>query len=135
MHLTIVLTSYTAPTTATSAATSSTSIPASDPSTFNASIKRACEALRAAEPELTRFDTVAGDGDCGLTLKTGAEAVLALQSSSQVSGDDVVGSMRAIAGVAAEKMGGTSGALYSIFFSALAQGIASSQVSFTPACM
>lgn len=90
-------------------------------------MKRACEAIRAAEPELTRFDTVAGDGDCGLTLKTGAEGVLALQGS-QVTGEDVTGSMRAIAGIASERMGGTSGALYLIFFSALAQGIASSQV-------
>ena len=28
-------------------------------------LKRACEALVAAEPEITRMDTIAGDGDCG----------------------------------------------------------------------
>lgn len=36
---------------------------------FETSVKRACEALIAAEPEITRMDTIAGDGDCGLTLK------------------------------------------------------------------
>ncbi|VDC04169.1 unnamed protein product [Peniophora sp. CBMAI 1063] len=115
-----------APTATSSASASGTSIRAQDPTAFDAAVKRACEAIRAAEPELTRYDTVAGDGDCGLTLKTGAEGVLALQPS-KVTGDDVLGSLRAIAGVAAERMGGTSGALYSIFFSALAQGVASSQ--------
>lgn len=40
---------------------------------FVAAIKRAAEALVAAEPEITRQDTIAGDGDAGLTLKSGAE--------------------------------------------------------------
>lgn len=43
-----------------------------DPQAFIVSVKRACEALIEAEPELTRMDSIAGDGDCGLTLKDGA---------------------------------------------------------------
>ena len=42
---------------------------ASDPLKFVSSIRRACDAVSAAEPEITRMDTIAGDGDCGLTLK------------------------------------------------------------------
>jgi triose/dihydroxyacetone kinase / FAD-AMP lyase (cyclizing) len=36
-------------------------------------IERACVSLIQAEPEITRLDSIAGDGDCGLTLKGGAE--------------------------------------------------------------
>jgi triose/dihydroxyacetone kinase / FAD-AMP lyase (cyclizing) len=40
-----------------------------DPNRFADSIQRACRALIAAEAEITRFDNIAGDADCGLTLK------------------------------------------------------------------
>jgi dihydroxyacetone kinase len=33
-----------------------------------------------AEPEITRLDTIAGDGDCGLTLKAGAEGLFVIHS-------------------------------------------------------
>lgn len=32
-------------------------------------VERACNALISAEPEITRLDSITGDGDCGLTLK------------------------------------------------------------------
>ncbi|KAI8974531.1 dihydroxyacetone kinase [Trametes punicea] len=96
---------------------------ADDPRAFDAAVERACNALVAAEPEITRMDNIAGDGDCGLTLKAGASAVLKGVQEGRISGADVVRSVIAIAQVAEEQMGGTSGALYSIFFSALAQGL------------
>ena len=40
---------------------------------FIEAIQRACSALIKEEPEITRMDNIAGDGDCGLTLKGGAE--------------------------------------------------------------
>ena len=36
---------------------------------FIENIKRAARALINAESEITRMDSIAGDGDCGLTLK------------------------------------------------------------------
>jgi len=99
---------------------------APDVNGFERSVERACNALDRAEPEITKMDTVSGDGDCGLTLQTGANAVLALVRAGSISGADVVGALVAVSEVAAEKMGGTSGALYSIFFSALAQALSSS---------
>lgn len=45
---------------------------AEDPKAFNAAVERACKAIADAEPEITRMDNIAGDGDCGLTLKGGA---------------------------------------------------------------
>ncbi|KAF8966336.1 dihydroxyacetone kinase 1 [Flammula alnicola] len=94
-----------------------------DPKTFVESIKRAANALIKAEPEITRMDSIAGDGDCGLTLKAGSEGVLAKIDAGEISGDDLVRSIISISQVAEEVMGGTSGALYSIFFSGLAQGL------------
>ncbi len=43
------------------------SVPNSDK--FVQAIVGVCEGLAKAEPEITRMDTIAGDGDCGLTLK------------------------------------------------------------------
>ena len=90
------------------------------------------------------MDTIAGDGDCGLTLKGGATAVLQAIEEGKISGRDIVSSLIAISQVVEKQMGGTSGALFSwvpfllpafsqvterptrIFFSALAQGLHSS---------
>nr|AFO55210.1 dihydroxyacetone kinase [Moniliophthora perniciosa] len=110
-------------------------VAAPNPEQFVASIKKACEALVKEEPEITRMDNIAGDGDCGLTLKAGAQGVLSKIDSGSITGKDVIGSIIAISQVAEEAMGGTSGALYSIFFSALAQGLtteASSSSTATP---
>ncbi|KAG5725447.1 Dihydroxyacetone kinase 1 [Termitomyces sp. T112] len=109
--------------------TSGSPLKTADANFFEAGVKRACEALITAEPEITQMDTVAGDGDCGLTLKAGAEAVLQKLSKGKIDGHDIGGSIIAIAQVAEETMGGTSGALYSIFFSALAQGLHSTVTS------
>lgn len=48
-------------------------ISAADQKGFIEAIQRACNALIKEEPEITRMDNIAGDGDCGLTLKGGAE--------------------------------------------------------------
>ncbi|KAK0466143.1 dihydroxyacetone kinase [Desarmillaria tabescens] len=110
----------------TKAATKSTeagSLSAADPKAFIEAIKRACQAVVKEEPEITRMDTIAGDGDCGLTLKAGSEG--------NIKGIDLVNDIVDIAKVAEKKMGGTSGALYSIFFSGLAQGLQANAGSST----
>ncbi|TFK29675.1 dihydroxyacetone kinase 1 [Coprinopsis marcescibilis] len=99
-----------------------TQIKAVDSTKFTSGIKRATEALIANEAEITRMDSIAGDGDCGLTLKAGAQAVLSLIKEGRINGDNIISSLIAVSQVAEEAMGGTSGALYSIFFSGLAQG-------------
>ncbi|KAL3958909.1 hypothetical protein ACCO45_007071 [Purpureocillium lilacinum] len=77
--------------------------------------------LIAAEAQITKYDTLVGDGDCGLCLKTGAEAVLShIQSSSS---SDAIRLVRSIAHVVENSMDGTSGALYAIFMNALASGL------------
>ncbi|KIJ65709.1 hypothetical protein HYDPIDRAFT_187408 [Hydnomerulius pinastri MD-312] len=109
------------------------SLRAVDVASFNAAVERACNSLIEAEPEITKMDNIAGDGDCGLTLKDGASGVLKALQEGTVTGEDVVSSVITISKVAEEAMGGTSGALYSIFFSSLAQALAhSSATTATP---
>ncbi|KAJ7213587.1 dihydroxyacetone kinase [Mycena pura] len=108
-------------------------IAATQPAEFLAAVQRACAALAAAEPEITRMDTIAGDGDCGLTLKAGAQGVIREIDARNITGTDLVADVVAISKVAETHMGGTSGALYSIFFSALAQGIQAAAAGNAPA--
>lgn len=48
-------------------------ISALDGTAFADAIAKACNALIESEPVITQMDNIAGDGDCGLTLKAGAE--------------------------------------------------------------
>lgn len=79
----------------------------------------ALERLILAEPEVTRYDTVVGDGDCGIGLKRCAQAILKLLSSMMLSGD-VVLDLNKIISVVEKNLDGTSGALYTIFLNSLA---------------
>ncbi|KAL4867560.1 hypothetical protein BDV12DRAFT_119147 [Aspergillus spectabilis] len=77
-----------------------------------------------AEPKITRYDTIVGDGDCGIGLKRGAEAVLELiNDPSAKLTDDVVNTLLRIVTVVENTMDGTSGAIYAIFLNALVHGL------------
>lgn len=60
----------------------------------------------------------AGDGDCGATVQRGSEAVLGTLDTLAVG--DLGSTAKRLAVLLGEKMGGTSGALYQIFFAAAA---------------
>ncbi|KIW04690.1 dihydroxyacetone kinase [Verruconis gallopava] len=81
-------------------------------------IMNAMNAVIAAEPEVTRYDQIVGDGDCGTTLKRGAEAVLRSLSNTPSSLAMLVES---ITQAVESTMDGTSGAIYAIFFNSLMQ--------------
>jgi hypothetical protein len=57
------------------AADNALKVRAQDVQGFVLAVERACNALDKAEPEITRMDTISGDGDCGLTLQTGANGM------------------------------------------------------------
>lgn len=83
---------------------------------------QALDQLIKAEPEVTRFDTIVGDGDCGIGLKRGAEGIKG--RLSDISGqNDAALWLNEIISVVETDMDGTSGALYAIFLNALAYGI------------
>jgi triose/dihydroxyacetone kinase / FAD-AMP lyase (cyclizing) len=75
-----------------------------------------------AEADVTKYDTIIGDGDCGIGLKRGAEAVLKELSSGDVP-SDAVAFVNKIVNVVENTMDGTSGAIYAIFLNALAHGL------------
>ncbi|KAK1140735.1 dihydroxyacetone kinase Dak1 [Aspergillus melleus] len=88
-----------------------------------------------AEPLVTRYDTIVGDGDCGVGLKRGAEAIQALlENPSSNLTEDVVNAVNRIVTVVENTMDGTSGAIYAIFLNALAHGLREQDTgSSTPA--
>ncbi|KAK9915864.1 hypothetical protein WJX75_005396 [Coccomyxa subellipsoidea] len=89
---------------------------------FGAVLERAllavCEAVIVAAPELDALDSRIGDGDCGSTLKRGAEAIKAAVGSS-LPLNDAGAALREVA-TTLRIMGGTSGALYNIGLTAAA---------------
>ncbi|EFY87976.1 dihydroxyacetone kinase [Metarhizium acridum CQMa 102] len=87
-------------------------------------LELALERVIAAEPEVTRYDTVVGDGDCGIGLKRGAEAVLKHINQTTLT-DDPLLTLTSIIPVVESTMDGTSGALYAIFLNALAHALRS----------
>ncbi len=44
-----------------------------DPAIVKKVLTNGLQRLIAAEPDVTNYDTIAGDGDCGIGLKRGAE--------------------------------------------------------------
>lgn len=81
-------------------------------------LKGGLERLIEAEPLVTKYDTVVGDGDCGIGLARGANAILELINKEELSGEVAVDVSR-ITSVIEATMDGTSGALYAIFFNSL----------------
>ncbi|CAN3364774.1 dihydroxyacetone kinase 1 [Diutina catenulata] len=88
-----------------------------DGKVFSERLRKGLEEVIKQEPKITHYDTVVGDGDCGETLKAGAEAIL---KANPVS-DDPVETLNRITDIVEETMGGTSGGLYSIYLTALSK--------------
>lgn len=87
-------------------------------------LRNACETLIKAEPDLTRWDTIMGDGDCGLTLETGAKALLeAVDTKGITAKGSVVEVLTELEEIVEGKMGGTLGGILGIFFVSLRTAI------------
>jgi dihydroxyacetone kinase-like protein len=85
--------------------------------------KRLIEAIAAAvienTEELTRLDQQIGDGDHGLNMRRGFEAVLA--ESAAIAAKPLPEALKAIGTTLVMKVGGASGPLYGTLFLALAR--------------
>ncbi|KAM6487533.1 Dak1 domain-containing protein [Trichoderma sp. SZMC 28011] len=90
-----------------------------DPVLLESMLRNACEALIKAEPDLTKWDTVMGDGDCGETLKTGATSLLTALDSGLAKAGSVVKVLLELEDIVESKMGGTLGGILGIFFVSL----------------
>ncbi|KAJ5325623.1 Dihydroxyacetone kinase [Penicillium brevicompactum] len=95
-----------------------------DPQTVKKVLGAGLDRVIRAEPEVTRYDTIVGDGDCGIGLKRGAEAILTLlNDTSAPLTSDLLLTLARIVTVVENVMDGTSGAIYAIFLNALAHGL------------
>ncbi|CEH14941.1 dihydroxyacetone kinase [Ceraceosorus bombacis] len=94
-----------------------------NPEEVRKAIEGACKSAIAAEPDLTRFDTIVGDGDCGETLATASNAVLKALADGKIDLSNAAGTCLTTGTVLESAMGGTSGAIYALFFAGLVQGL------------
>ncbi|KAM0271120.1 hypothetical protein ACHAQH_009207 [Verticillium albo-atrum] len=90
-----------------------------EPSKLDAMLRTACEALVASEPDLTRWDTVMGDGDCGETVKTVAVSLLAALDAGIARSGSVGAVLAELEDIVESKIGGTLGGVLGIFFVSL----------------
>ncbi|XP_059172562.1 triokinase/FMN cyclase-like [Physella acuta] len=98
-------------------------------------LKAACEKLVSREKELNDLDTQSGDGDCGSTLALGAKAILKKlgePSSPNLPVDCPYTLALSLGQITESVMGGSSGALYSLFFTSAAQDLKA--LSFKHVC-
>ncbi|KAJ4370306.1 dihydroxyacetone kinase Dak1 [Didymella sp. IMI 355093] len=93
-----------------------------EPTQAQSALKIALKRLVSVEPDVTKYDTIVGDGDCGIGLKRGAESILKMLETAK-STDDVLILLNNIIQVVEVSMDGTSGAIYAIFLNALAHGL------------
>ncbi|KAL8929093.1 MAG: hypothetical protein Q9172_000636 [Xanthocarpia lactea] len=93
-----------------------------DPSMLKSSLKSGLNKLIASEAEVTRYDSIVGDGDCGIGLKRGAEGIIRFLDEDEIPADALI-SLTKIAAVVEATMDGTSGALYAIFLNSLAANV------------
>lgn len=89
-----------------------------DPATLKKILSSGLQRVISSEAKLTKFDTIVGDGDCGVGMKRGAEGVLNYLNSGEIT-DDAVFNLSNIVQVVEKTMDGTSGALYAIFLNSL----------------
>ncbi|KAM5353494.1 hypothetical protein ACJ41O_000144 [Fusarium nematophilum] len=96
-----------------------------DPALLEKMLRSACEALIQAEPHLTKWDTVMGDGDCGETLKTGAVSLIQALDDGLAKSGSVVAVLHELEDIVESKMGGTLGGILGIFFVSLRTAVES----------
>mmetsp|Transcript_22210 Transcript_22210/g.44652 ORF Transcript_22210/g.44652 Transcript_22210/m.44652 type:complete len:643 (+) Transcript_22210:34-1962(+) len=79
-------------------------------------LAQCAKALSDAEPTLTEYDTIVGDGDCGITMQRGAKEVLSRLESKALRVDNPVNTFADLADAVSASMGGSSGILLELMF-------------------
>jgi dihydroxyacetone kinase len=76
----------------------------------------ATKCLAEQEALLTKYDTIVGDGDCGITMKRGATEVEKRLSDGSLATAHPVSMFAGLADAVSASMGGTSGVLLELMF-------------------
>ncbi|KAF2762760.1 dihydroxyacetone kinase [Pseudovirgaria hyperparasitica] len=98
-------------------------------------LTEACKRARAAEPDITKYDILMGDGDCGEAVDMVCNSILT-KLHSDLSPNSPLFSFLEQVGDCVEDMGGSLGAILSIFLTAFSSQLrqayrSSSDVSIT----
>ncbi|KAJ3056617.1 hypothetical protein HK097_005541 [Rhizophlyctis rosea] len=91
-------------------------------------LRAVADALIQAEPQLTAYDQVVGDGDCGTSFARGAQAILDELSDDSKDGlylplDAIADALTMLSTVVERNMGGTAGAMCCLFLDAAANSL------------
>ncbi|KAF8846645.1 DAK1/DegV-like protein, partial [Acephala macrosclerotiorum] len=95
-----------------------TNLEESNHGTVNGVLKRTTEELKSSpvvtrdEPQITKYDTIAGDGDCGETLLKGVNAIHKHFSQISSRNIDLITTFHSVSITIENSIGDTSGALY-----------------------
>ncbi|WLO86670.1 dihydroxyacetone kinase subunit DhaK (plasmid) [Pantoea agglomerans] len=111
------------PVNATKEATSHPAQPSDNP-TVAAFVNSICETLIASESELNKLDAQVGDGDTGSTFAAGARQIQRECTDNQLPLNALPDLLAVTGERLATVMGGSSGVLMAIFFTAAAQQLA-----------
>ncbi|KIY72772.1 Dak1-domain-containing protein, partial [Cylindrobasidium torrendii FP15055 ss-10] len=90
-----------------------------NPEILRRSIRAGAQAVYDSEPDLTKWDTIVGDGDCGETCAAGSKAIIEALDTGLGKDGDLVHTLREVTEIIDNNCGGTLGAIYSIFLAAL----------------
>jgi dihydroxyacetone kinase len=93
-----------------------------DPLVLEAAIRTSCQNAIAAEPQLTKWDMVMGDGDCGEAVKGLCEHVLRNLDNGVASTGSLIFFLSSMV-EAVDDMGGTLGAIFGILLSAFSSAL------------
>lgn len=88
-------------------------------------ILQCCTSLIDAEPQLTKYDTIVGDGDCGITMARGAKEISHRLESNRLRLGHPVTLFADLANAISASMGGTSGILLELLFRKMSTSCAS----------
>lgn len=105
------------------AAQQQTFTPSANP-TVAATLKTLCQTLMDLESELNQLDAKVGDGDTGSTFAAGARSVLEASEAQQLPLNQPDALLTVVGEKLATVMGGSSGVLMSIMFTAAGQQLA-----------
>src|ERR1700739_1344076 len=92
-----------------------------DPGTLRSLIIAAAEQVFASAPELTALDQAIGDGDHGINMKRGFEAVVA--DLDAIAAKPLPQALHAVGMALVMKVGGASGPLFGTLFIALGKAL------------
>ncbi|GKT45714.1 dihydroxyacetone kinase [Colletotrichum spaethianum] len=93
-----------------------------DPAILEKTVRSGCESAIAAEPRLTKWDMVMGDGDCGEAVKDLCESLIQNLDKGVASSGSVFSFLESTI-ESVDDMGGTLGAILGILLSAFSSAL------------